>query len=162
MISDCKDHSDKREDWDIRKMLPEDLDRVGSMENSDSLTPWSKKMFLEEMHHPTAWCFVIERKSAPTRQVVGFICFRNVHGESELFKICVHPDYRQLGIGRRLMQFYLNFCDERGIRIFHLEVNASNQPAIRLYHSFSYHSSGVRKRFYQNHIDALLMTREIR
>ena len=147
--------------WDIRRMIQEDLDEVFSIETSDSISPWSKKMFLDEMQHPFAYCFVMERKDRPRHHVVGFICFRNVTEESELLKICVHADYRQLGIGKKLMQFYLDFGRRRGVRNFHLEVNSSNQPAIRLYRSFSYELSGTRKKFYHGKFDALLMMRQL-
>ena len=150
-----------RGDGDIRQMIPEDLDEVFSIETSDPLAPWSKKMFLEEMRHPLAYCFVMKRKDGSNYPVIGFICFRNVTEESELLKICVHPDYRQLGIGKKLMQFYIDFGSRRGVRTFHLEVNPSNQPAIHLYHSFSYQRSGMRKKFYQRNFDALLMRREV-
>ena len=147
--------------WDILKMIPEDLDEVFSIETSDSLAPWSKKMLLEEMQNPLAYCLVMKRKDGSKHPVVGFICFRNVTEESELLKICVHPDYRRLGIGKKLMQFYIRFGCRRGVRAFHLEVNSSNQPAIHLYQSFSYQASGMRKEFYQRKFDALLMTRQV-
>ena len=92
---------------------------------------------------------------------MGFICFRNVTEESELFKICVHSDYRRFGVGKRLMEFYVEFSRRRGIKTFHLEVHSSNQPAIHLYQLFSYQSSGMRKKFYQGKFDALLMTKTI-
>jgi ribosomal-protein-alanine N-acetyltransferase len=95
------------------------------------------------------------------QRVIGFICFRNVAEESELLNICVHPDYRQSGVGKRLMEFYVEFCRRRGIKTFHLEVHSSNQPAIHLYQSFSYESSGMRKKFYQGKFDALLMTKKV-
>jgi ribosomal-protein-alanine N-acetyltransferase len=118
-------------------------------------------MFLEEMQHPLAHCFVMKRTNGSNHPVVGFICFRNVTEESELLKICVHPDYRRLGIGKKLMQFYIDFGRRRGVRSFHLEVDPSNQPAIHLYQSFSYEPSGTRKKFYQGTFDALLMMRQI-
>ncbi|MGZ3612513.1 MAG: ribosomal protein S18-alanine N-acetyltransferase [Thermodesulfobacteriota bacterium] len=152
---------DRREEWDIREMMPEDLDEVFSIETSDPLAPWSKMMFLEEMQHPLSYCFVMERKDGSNRPLVGFICFRNVTEESELLKISVHPDYRQLGIGKKLMHFYIDFGRRRGVRTFHLEVNSSNQPAIHLYRSFLYEPSGMRKKFYQSNLDALLMMREL-
>lgn len=148
-------------EWDIRNMTPADLDEVFSIETSDSLSPWSKKMFLEEMQHPFAHCFVMTSEDRSKHHVVGFICFRNVTEESELLKICVHPDYRQLGIGKKLMQFYIDFGRQSGVRSFHLEVNPSNQPAIHLYQSFSYQPSGMRKKFYQRKFDALLMMRPV-
>ena len=147
--------------WQIREMMPEDLEEVFAIENSDPLAPWSKRMFLEEMQHPLASCFVILRRHGSNQPVVGFICFRNIAAESELLKICVHSDYRQLGVGKKLMQFYVEFSHRRGIKRFHLEVHSSNHAAIHLYQSFSYEASGLRKRFYQGKFDALLMTKKI-
>jgi ribosomal-protein-alanine N-acetyltransferase len=147
-------------DWDIRRMTPEDLDEVLSIEISDSQAPWSRKMFTDEMQHPLSFCFVM-RKTDANPPVVGFICFRNVAEESELLKISVHPDYRQIGAGKNLMKFYIDFGRRRGVRTFHLEVNPSNQPALRLYRSFSYQPSGRREKFYQGKFDALLMMREV-
>ncbi len=155
------DARDMCREWNIREMIPEDLDEVFSIESSDSLAPWSKEMFLGEMRHPFAHCFVIKRKDGLEHTVVGYACFRNVIEESELLKICVHPGYRQLGIARNLMQFYIEFSRRMGVRTFHLEVNSSNQPAIRLYQSLSYQPSGTRKKFYQRNFDALLMVRQV-
>ena len=155
------DRREMRGDWQIRKMIPDDLDEVFSIESSDPLAPWSKKMFLEEMQHPFAHCFVMKRKDGSKHPVIGFICFRNVTDESELLKICVHPDYRQLGIGKKLMQFYVDFGRRRGVRSFHLEVNPCNRPAVHLYQLFSYEPLGMRKKFYQRKFDALRMMRQV-
>ncbi len=160
MTSDIPNHAEIQEDWRIRKMLPEDLEEVLSIESSDPLASWSKGMFLEEMQQPLGSCFVALRSDGSNQPVVGFICFRNIAEESELLKISVDRQYRQIGIGKKLMRFYLDSGRRQGVRVFHLEVNDSNQTAIRLYQSFSYHPSGVRKKFYQNKFDALLMVRE--
>ena len=105
-MRDYRTNNNKRQaGWDIEKMTPEALEEVFAVGTSDPFAPWSKKMFLEEMRNPMAHCFVAKGKDGPKHPVVGFICFRNVTEESELLKICVHPDYRQLGIGKKLMQF---------------------------------------------------------
>jgi ribosomal-protein-alanine N-acetyltransferase len=145
----------------IRKMHIEDLDEVLSIEASDSLTPWSKNMFIEEMRNPFACCFVMKREDGSRQPVIGFMCFRNMAEESELLNICVHPDYRKLGVGKKLMRFYVDFSCRRGINTFYLEVHSSNQSAVHLYQSFSYQSSGIRKNFYQGKFDALLMMKKI-
>jgi ribosomal-protein-alanine N-acetyltransferase len=144
----------------IQEMDNKDLDEVLSIEPPGSLTPWSRSMFIEEMRNAFAFCFVIKRENESKQPVVGFICFRNMSEESELLKICVHPDYRQLGVGKKLMKFYIDFSRERGTKTFYLEVFSSNHSAIHLYQSFSYQSSGIRKKFYQGKFDALLMTKK--
>jgi len=138
----------------------QDLDEVLSLEGSNPHTLWSKNMFIGEMGNPFAYCFVMKIQDRSNQRVIGFICFRNVAEESELLNICVHSDYRQLGVGKRLMGFYIEFGRRRGIKTFHLEVHSSNHSAIRLYQLFSYESSGMRKKFYQGKFDALLMTKK--
>ncbi len=145
----------------IQKMGIQDLDEVIALESPNPDTRWSKNMFVGEMGNPFGYCFVMKVEDRCKQRVMGFICFRNVTEESELFKICVHSDYRRFGVGKRLMEFYVEFSRRRGIKTFHLEVHISNQPAIRLYRLFSYESSGVRKNFYQGKFDALLMTKTI-
>ena len=145
----------------IQKMEIHDLDEVFSIEVASSQTPWSRNSFAEEIQNPLAHCFVMKGGNGSGQRVIGFICFRNVVEESELLDIAVHPDYRKMGIGKKLMQFYINFSRRRGIHTFYLEVNASNQSAIHLYQSFAYQFSGVRKNFYQGKSDALLMTKRV-
>ena len=143
----------------VKKMEPKDLEEVLSMAASSPI-PWSKNMFVEEMQNPFSHCFIIKVEEISKHQVVGFICFRNIGDESELLNVCVHPQYRQSGIGKKLMQFYIDFCHQINIKTFHLEVNASNQPAIHLYQLFSYQSVGVRKKFYEGRFDALRMIKK--
>jgi len=147
--------------WDIQKMTPEDLDEVLAIEVSGSSTPWSRRMFSEEMQNPGSCCFVIRIEIELKQPVIGFICFRNIAEESELLNLAVHPHYRRLGVGRKLMQFYIDFSSQRGVKTFYLEANSSNERAIRLYQHFSYQSFGMRKKFYQKRFDALLMTKKV-
>lgn len=143
----------------IQKMDSRDLDEVLSIETSSSVAPWSRNMFADEMRNTFAFCFVMKKEDELKRPVIGFICFRNIAEESELLKICVHSDYRQQGIGKQLMKFYMDFSRERGVKTFYLEVYSSNHSAIHLYQLFAYHPSGTRKNFYQGKFDALLMTK---
>jgi ribosomal-protein-alanine N-acetyltransferase len=133
------------------------LSDVLSIEASSFTTPWSKKAWVEEMRNPFAYSFVTRWNDITDHPLVGFICFRNIGDESELFNLCVHPQYRQLGIGRNILQFYFDFCHQMKIRTFYLEVNATNQAAIRLYQTFSYQMVGKRKKFYEGQYDAFLM-----
>lgn len=145
----------------IQKMDVRNLEEVLSIETSSSITPWSKNMFMKEMRNHFAHCFVIKTEDSPRQSVIGFICFRNITDESELLNICIHPHYRQLGIGKKLMEYYIDFSSRMGIKTFYLEVNSSNQSAIHLYQRFSYQLSGMRKKFYQGKLDALLMTKKV-
>ena len=140
-------------------MEREHLDELLLIEASSSLTPWSKEMFLEELRNPLAHCVIYRVDEVQGQSLAGFICFRNMGEESELLNIGVHPLYRRKGIGRKLMEFYIEFGKAKQIKTFYLEVHVSNPPAIRLYQGFSYQPAGTRKKFYQSKFDALMMVK---
>jgi ribosomal-protein-alanine N-acetyltransferase len=145
----------------IRKMDFQDLEEVVSVSATSPSNPWSKQMFIEEMQHPNASCYVMASGEPSTASPLGFICFRNVGDESDLLNIGVHPEFRGCGIGKKQMTFYVEECQQRGAKTLYLEVDARNQPAVRLYLSQAYRQNGVRKNFYQGKFDALLMMRTI-
>ena len=144
----------------LREMERKDLEEIVRIERSSSPTPWSDQLFLAEIANPLSYCFVAPSDTGSDHPILGFICFRNIGEESELLNLCVHPRHRGRGLGRRLMRFYVEFCAQREIRTFHLEVSVLNQPALRLYTSFSYEPAGIRKGFYNGKVDALRMERK--
>ncbi len=143
----------------IQPMGANHLAEVTSIAASSPLTAWTQRMFAEEMENAYSYCFVAEAYGISSRQIVGFICFRAIGRESELLNLGVRPEYRRQSAGRRLMQFYLDFSKKKGIKRFYLDVDPSNEPALRLYRSFCYVPSGMRKNLYAGKADALLMTR---
>lgn len=145
----------------IEKMSQGDIEEVQSIDSSSAFhSPWSKKIWLEEFQNPLSHCHVVKYMGEKNRKkIIGFICFRIVGEESELLNIGVHPEERQKGIGKRLMNFYIDFCRERGVRSFFLEVSVNNLSAFHLYQIFNYQIVGTRKKFYLGEVDALLMKR---
>ena len=145
----------------IQRMSLQDLEDVVSLETSSSPAPWSRASFLEEMAKPHAHCFVLKQHHPSGWHLIGLICFRSLGEESELLELSVHPEFRHLGFGRKLMEFYLQASKDLSAKQSCLEVGVTNEPALRLYQSLSYRPVGRRKRFYQGKFDALLLRREI-
>ena len=144
----------------IREIKPEEVGDIFSISSSSPLNPWSKRMLLEEMTNPISHSFLIQRvEKMGDISILGFICFRNIGDESELLNIVVRPQCRQRGFGKKLMEFYIDFCSRRGINKYYLEVSTSNIEAIHLYRSFAFQPMGTKKRFYQGQFDAFLMVR---
>jgi len=138
----------------------EDVDEIVAIAATSPLNPWSKDMFLGEVAHPLSHCFLVRGENDHNKDIpLGFICFRNIGEESELLNICIHPMHRQKGLGKILMEFYIDFCSKKGVKNYYLEVNPLNIHAVRLYQSFAFQPAGKRKDFYQEKYDALLMER---
>lgn len=82
--------------------------------------------------------------------------------EAEILNIAVHPDFRHLGIGSRLMRHLMHAAHERGAASLYLEVRASNVAAHALYRSLGFDEIGVRKNYYKSpREDAVLMARSL-
>ena len=77
--------------------------------------------------------------------------------QAHVTNIVVAPDARRLGVGTRLMSTLAATAIERGCAAWTLEVRASNTAAQELYRQFGFAPAGVRKRYYENTEDAIVM-----
>jgi [ribosomal protein S18]-alanine N-acetyltransferase len=136
-----------------RPMQPEDLPQVMEIESLSFPSPWSYPSFLQELNNPISRTLVAESEG----QVTGYLCCWYVADEVHTLNLAVHPDYRRLGIARRLMEEVLLKAGAEGIKTVNLEVRRSNLPAISLYRCLGFCQVGVRRRYYDNGEDALFM-----
>ncbi len=77
-------------------------------------------------------------------------------GEAELLRIAVDPAHRGGGLGQRLLEACQEALAAEGMEELHLEVRASNQPAIRLYRACGWERCGLRAGYYPDGEDAVL------
>lgn len=145
----------------LRPMRLEDVPRVRQIDVLSFSLPWSERSYrFEVAENENSSCWVAEVSGddgQPT--VVGMMVNWIILDELHIATIAVHPDYRRMGIGRKLLVQGLQAGVERGARLAYLEVRRGNQAAQAMYAGFGFMTSGVRPRYYQdNHEDALLMT----
>ena len=69
-------------------------------------------------------------------------------------------DCRGRGLGRELLQAYIDAGRRSGMRRFRLDVSAANSAAVRLYESFGFEIVG-RSKIAETEIEYLAMTKEI-
>lgn len=87
----------------------------------------------------------------------GLCFFREVGDDWELLYLFVHPDGRRQGTGRILLQAWMDRARDIPVKDLWLEVRVSNHPAISLYESLGFEQSGMRKQYFSDGEDALLM-----
>ena len=80
-------------------------------------------------------------------------------GEAELLRIAVDPAHRGGGLGQRLLTACQEALAAAGMGQLHLEVRASNQPAMRLYRTCGWERCGLRAGYYPDGEDAALFRR---
>ncbi|MDZ7542793.1 ribosomal-protein-alanine N-acetyltransferase, partial [Clostridium perfringens] len=98
-------------------------------------------------------------KDIEKNSVIGFVGVWIIVGEADITNIAVHPNYRKLGVGSKLLSSLINICDDLSCSLINLEVRASNISAQNLYKKFSFIENGLRKGYYEDtKEDAILMT----
>lgn len=140
----------------IRSMEETDVEAASRLESSVFSMPWRAGDFLEMVKADYAYYFIADLDG----QVVGICGLRDIVGEGEITNVAVDKDYRELGIGSKLMKKIIDQCGQLKINDVTLEVRASNQAAITLYESYGFKGEGIRPNFYDNpKEDALIMWR---
>lgn len=81
------------------------------------------------------------------REPVGFSLFRTVADESELLLLAVLPSYHRRGVGRLLLDDFIERARNDAVARVHLEVRDGN-PAIQMYHSAGFSPVGRRRNYY--------------
>jgi [ribosomal protein S18]-alanine N-acetyltransferase len=95
---------------------------------------------------------------------VGFSLFRTVTDESELLLIAVLPTQHRRGIGRRLLDDFLERARNDGVARVHLEVREGN-PAVTMYLTSGFSAVGRRRNYYRapdgNRFDAITLAHKL-
>lgn len=91
-------------------------------------------------------------------EIVGFAGFLKICNEANIMNIVTKVDKRHLGIGSKLMQALIDEAKKQNLTSITLEVNYKNFQAIKLYEKFGFKRIGLRKKYYNNTDDAIIMS----
>lgn len=136
-------------------MNTNDIDGVFEVSKICFSIPWSKVSVESELSNHLAKYIVA--KDSKTNKIVGFIGVWLIAGEGDITNIGVHPDYRRNNIASGLLTSLLSLCVDLNCTILNLEVRLSNIIAQNLYNKFNFKEIGIRKNYYGNNEDAILM-----
>ncbi len=131
------------------------LDDVLKVEDECFLNAWTKQMFLEEILGKFSFYYVAEIDG----HAVGYMGMWCLSGEGHITNVAVGKAHRRKGIAKALILHFIDIAKREGLEFMTLEVRKSNIAAISLYESFGFKCVGVRKKYYENSEDALLLTK---
>lgn len=139
----------------VEPLPPLWVDRLLEIEEASFLRPWRREHFLDEFSSGRSVVLGIMEGDT----VAGFLILSILLDEGEILDLAVDPRFRGRGYGRLLVEHALSLCRQRGVRALHLEVRANAVAALSLYRSLGFRETGLRRGYYENGIDAILMTR---
>ncbi len=142
----------------VDAMRIDDLGAVHEIEQASFTAPWPPNAYLSELQTNRLAHYLVVRVDD---RVVGFGGIWLMVDEAHITTFAIHPDWRRLRLGERLLVALLDVAVERRADEATLEVRLSNLAARRLYEKFGFRPVGIRPRYYtDNGEDALIMTTE--
>lgn len=142
----------------LRPMLKTDLPMVYQLERQCQAYPWPIWFFRRQLN--TASCWVLVQDS----RIIGFGIFRRARSWAHIMNMCVAPDFRLQGLGRRIMLHLLELARRQYATRAWLEVHITNEAAILLYQKLGFRKKMIRKRYYttrRGRENALVMVRKL-
>lgn len=136
----------------IQKMLPKHLDDVLKIETQIFPDPWSRKSFQYEV---IANAYSLPLVLLMEKSVIGYSIIWMIFEEFHIANFAIHPDYQGRGLGT----YFFNEIMKKAVGLEYaiLEVRDTNLNAIRLYEKFGFKKIMLRKRYYSNGDDAIVM-----
>ena len=120
---------------------------------------WNTNILREEVLNKDRKFFVAKSEDG---EILGFAGVLINFDFIEIMNIVVKKKYRKKGIGKELLEKIIDFSIEENFDIIDLEVNSKNEPAINLYRKFGFKEVGLRRKYYNNIDDAILMEKNIK
>ena len=140
----------------VREMTIADIDDVLKIEQSIFPDPWSRESFLSAISSNTQ-VFVVGEIDG---RIVGFCGASFVLEQADIINIAVSTEYQGRSFGKMMLSHLLHFLEGACVDNIMLEVRVSNERAIALYQWFCFVDYGMRKEYYYDGEDALVMRKE--
>ncbi|MBO1328744.1 ribosomal protein S18-alanine N-acetyltransferase [Acetobacter suratthaniensis] len=114
---------------------------------------WDEAAMASLLASPGAIALLACQNEAPA----GFILFRCIADEAEVLTLCVLPASRRHGLARYLVEQAQQQAAQAGAERLFLEVSTHNEAASRLYEQAGFTRQGIRRRYYADGSDALVL-----
>jgi ribosomal-protein-alanine N-acetyltransferase len=143
----------------FRRATAEDVARLLELERASHSHPWSEGQLRRELDNGYGTVLCAARAGRePTGRIDGFVVYWVIHDELHVLDVVTAPEARRTGLGRALMTEALADGRGRGATRALLEVRRSNVPAIALYRALGFLHDTVRRSYYPDGEDAVLMS----
>ena len=142
---------------DINNMTLDDINSIESNFSKDFDNSWNITILKDDFKDINSKYVVAKNND----EIIGFAGIKIVLDEAEIMNIVVKTNKRNLGIGSKLLEKLEELAKENMCKCIHLEVNENNFSAIHLYEKYGFKRIGLRKKYYNNTYDAILMKKYI-
>lgn len=137
----------------ISEMNLQDLENIKDCLLTDFDNFWSYNILKQELENGKSKYFVAKQEN----EIVGFAGILLIIDQVNIMNIVVKKDKRNFGIGSSLLEEIIRYSKIHNATFITLEVNEKNIPAIKLYKKYGFKQVGLRRKYYNNEDNAILM-----
>ena len=141
--------------YQLREMTIEDIEKVVEGEEKVFGTSLGYDMIYSDLTLNPYACYIVLEIDEEIHGYVGLWITDNM----EIINLYVDKEYQGMGFGSMIMEFVIALCESSKINNLSLEVRSSNTKAIGLYEKYGLTKSHIRKNYYDNKEDAIVMIR---
>ncbi len=138
----------------IRTVKHEDLKSIYLIERLSFERPYPSS-YLETLAHLSPETFLVVSLNGC---IVGYSASVLRGSEGHIISIAVHPNYRGIGIGEKLLMKSIKRLKDLGAKRVILEVKVDNIRALKLYQKLGFKIVKTLKNYYWDGADAYRMT----
>lgn len=138
----------------INKMLISHLEEIKDILSTEFDDFWTYSVFKSELENPNSQYFVAIRND----EIVGFAGIWKAIDDMHITNIVTKISKRHLGIASMLLEKLIEVSKAEKVNSLTLEVNESNTYAIKLYEKYNFKKIGLRKNYYAQNENAIIMT----
>ncbi|MET3809552.1 ribosomal protein S18-alanine N-acetyltransferase [Arthrobacter sp. UYEF3] len=136
-------------------MVPADIAVVHGLEcRLFPVDAWPLQMFIDELAQAETRHYLVAEASGAIVGYAGLMCIEPI---ADVQTIAVVPAQEGRGIGSALLTGLIRESRRRRAADVLLEVRADNPRAQQLYRRFGFEQIHVRRRYYRDGVDALIM-----
>jgi ribosomal-protein-alanine N-acetyltransferase len=137
------------------KLEPKNIKQVILLEEQFLGESLGEEMILNELDNPNV-CFLSAKDD---EKVIGYIGAYTFDDSMEILNFVVDEAYQRQGVGSLLFNTLLNMYDKTKSIV--LEVRYNNEKGISFYKKNNFNVISIRKHYYKNGDDAIVMMKEI-
>jgi len=142
----------------LRRFFITDLNEVMDIERTSFPQPWSKS-YIGKLSQRYPQDFVVANFS---KKVVGYILgYKKPNGLGSIKTLAVNPNFRQQGIGTKLVNFTTKRLKKESVKEVFLHTRTKNQIAILFYKKLGFKILKKIENYYKNGDNAYLMVKKI-
>ena len=141
----------------LRDLWISDVEKLVELEAKLLGETFGSEMLANEARNPLAKFIV----ATYAKQVIGYIGGWVVADDLEIINFVIDPGYWHQGIGQKMFNRLIEDAKTKGAKTICLEVKENNQRAVNFYTLQGLKKVRVRKNYYHDGKDAIVMMKEL-